>query len=325
MGSRLTAGVAALVLAVPLLLAAGIAGVVNALTGSSAAGSLICTPDGTPTGTVPGFTAEQMGNAAIIVGVGKQMRVPEQGWVVAIAAAIQESGLRNLDYGDRDSLGLFQQRPSMGWGTPEQITTPTYAATQFYEHLLAIPNWQAMSINAAAQAVQRSGFPHAYGPHETDARRIVAAVAVIRCEPAPALAGTGDCDNIQAPTPAALTAINYACGQRGLPYVWGGDGPGSGDRGFDCSGLTKAAYDAAGITLPRTAHAQFHTGTRVPEGSPLLPGDLVFYGTPANITHVALYIGNGKMINAPTFGSPVQIDNYRYPNDNYVGATRPFD
>ncbi|TKG60958.1 C40 family peptidase [Prauserella endophytica] len=325
MESKLAVGVAAVVLAIPLLIGAGVAGIVSSLFGSSstAAGSLICTPDGTPTGTVPGLTAEQMGNAATIVAVGKQMGVPEPGWVVAIAAAMQESQLRNLHYGDRDSLGLFQQRPSMGWGTPQQVTTPTYAATKFFEHLMATPNWQTMSVNDAAQTVQGSGFPNAYAQHEDKARAIVAAVSGVRCQPAPAMAGTGDCNNIQAATPAAMTAINYACGQRGLPYVWGGNGPQNGDSGFDCSGLTKAAYEAAGISLPRTADAQFRAGKRVPEGQPLLPGDLVYYGPASKIRHVGLYIGNGKMLNAPTFGQPVQIDNYRYPGDDYAGATRP--
>ncbi|GAB2790488.1 C40 family peptidase [Amycolatopsis magusensis] len=323
MGSKLGAGAAALVFALPLLIGAGIGGIVSALFGSSASGSLTCTPGGVPTGTVPGLTAEQMGNAATIVAVGKQMSVPEPGWAVAIAAALQESGLRNLHYGDRDSLGLFQQRPSMGWGTPQQITTPAYAATQFYEHLTAIPHWQAMSVNDAAQTVQGSGFPDAYTKHETTAREIVAAVAGVHCVPTPAMTGTGDCANIQAPNPAALTAINYACGQRGLPYVWGGNGPDNGDTGFDCSGLTKAAYGAAGISLPRTAHTQYHAGPRVPDGQPLLPGDLVFYGPPSKIRHVGLYIGNGKMLNAPTFGQPVQIDDYRYEGDGYAGATRP--
>ncbi|GAB3436465.1 hypothetical protein GCM10027436_15450 [Actinophytocola sediminis] len=135
--------------------------------------------------------------------------------------------------------------------------------------------------------------------------------------------GTGDCNAIQAPNAITLAAINYACGQRGLPYIWGGNGPAAGDAGFDCSGLTKAAYDAAGVKLPRTAQTQFNAGPRVPFGQPLLPGDLVFYGTPTTIHHVGLYIGGGLMINAPTFGQPVQIDNYRYNGDDYAGAIRP--
>ncbi|QWF81043.1 C40 family peptidase [Amycolatopsis sp. CA-230715] len=324
MGCKLAIGVAALILAIPLLIGAGFAGIVSSLFGSSSAsGSLICTPEGAPTGTVSGLTVEQLGNAATIVAVGKQSGVPEPGWVVAIAAAMQESGLRNLPYGDRDSQGLFQQRPSMGWGSPQQVTTPSYAATKFFEHLTATPNWQKMSVNDAAQTVQGSGFPNAYAQHEDKARAIVAAVSGVRCQPAPTMPGTGDCNNIQAATPAAMTAINYGCGQRGLPYVWGGNGPQNGDNGFDCSGLTKAAYDAAGISLPRTADAQYRSGTRVRDGQPLLPGDLVYYGSPSNIRHVGLYIGNGKMLHAPTFGQPVRIDEYRYPADDYAGATRP--
>ncbi|MGC7097651.1 C40 family peptidase, partial [Amycolatopsis lurida] len=289
-----------------LVIGGGAITVVQAVFGSSA-GEWTCAPLGLVPDGATGYSPEQMNNAATIVAVGKQMGVPEQGWVVAVAAALQESGLRNLHHGDRDSLGLFQQRPSMGWGSPEQITTPTYAATKFFEHLQATPGWQQMSVNDAAQAVQGSGFPFAYTQHEPAARTIVAAVAGAHCDPA-ALVGTGDCDDIQAPTAAAMTAINYACGQRGMPYVWGGNG----DPGFDCSGLTKAAYAAAGIALPRTAHTQFHAGPRVPAGQPLLPGDLVFYGNPSTkIHHVGLYIGNGKMINAPTFGQPVQIDDHR--------------
>jgi Cell wall-associated hydrolases (invasion-associated proteins) len=138
-----------------------------------------------------------------------------------------------------------------------------------------------------------------------------------------ATVGTGDCTAIQAPNTAALAAINYACGQRGLPYMWGGDGPSAGDVGFDCSGLVAAAYSAAGVALPRTAQTQFQAGPRVQGGGPLLPGDLVFYGTTARIHHVGLYIGAGLMINAPTYGTPVRVQPYRYRNDDYAGATRP--
>ncbi|SFB53377.1 hypothetical protein SAMN05216266_11725 [Amycolatopsis marina] len=180
MGTKLGAGLAALILTIPLLIGAGIAGMVSAFTGGPS-GSLICTPDGAPTRTVPGLTAEQLGHAASIVAVGKQMQVPNYGWVIAIATAIQESGLRNLTYGDRDSLGLFQQRPSQGWGTPEQILTPSYAATQFYNHLLTVPNWRHMDLAEAAQAVQRSGFPDRYAAHEHRARQIVGAVAGVSC------------------------------------------------------------------------------------------------------------------------------------------------
>ena len=138
---------------------------------------------------------------------------------------------------------------------------------------------------------------------------------------AAASVGTGDCNALQATNVVALIAINYACGQRGIPYVWGGNGPQ--DGGFDCSGLTVAAYGAAGVTLPRTADAQFRAGPRVPAGQPLLPGDLVFYGTAAHIHHVGLYLGAGLVIDAPDVGQAVKVEPYRYKSDDYFGATRP--
>ena len=315
-------GVAAIgaIILIPVLIAAGVSGAISTVFGRST--SMDCTLGGSSAASVAGYGPDQLANAATIVAVGKQMNIPEQGWVVAITAAMQESQLRNLDYGDRDSLGLFQQRPSMGWGTQAQIMDPTHAATRFFQHLQGLPGWQQMSVNDAAQGVQRSGTPNAYSQHKTTAEAIVTAVSGVSCTTTPAT-GTGDCNNIQAPTPAAITAINYACGQRGLPYVWGGNGPAGGDSGFDCSGLTKAAYAAAGIALPRTAHTQYNAGPHVPDGQPLLPGDLVYYGNASHIHHVGLYIGNGQIINAPTFGKPIQVGPYRYREDDYYGATRP--
>ncbi len=114
-------------------------------------------------------TAEQANNAAIIATVGMSHGFDVQGVTVAIATAIQESSLRNLDYGDRDSLGLFQQRPSQGWGTEEQIQDPHYAASMFYLALARVDGWQDMTLTEAAQAVQKSGFPDAYADHEQEA------------------------------------------------------------------------------------------------------------------------------------------------------------
>lgn len=119
--------------------------------------------------------------------------------------------------------------------------------------------------------------------------------------------------------PAALEALNYAQGQLGLPYAWGATGPTS----YDCSGLTQSAYAAAGIPLPRTAQEQYHRGPHLPAAAPLLPGDLVFYGTPTHIHHVGLYIGAGQMIDAPHTGTTIRIEPYRYRGDDYAGATRP--
>ncbi len=120
---------------------------------------------------------EQRENATIIVQVGLALGIPERGLIVALATAMQESTLRNLGHlgarNDHDSLGLFQQRPSMGWGTPEQVTDPVYSATAFYSALKRVQGWESMAVTVAAQAVQRSGFPYAYAKWETDATALV--------------------------------------------------------------------------------------------------------------------------------------------------------
>jgi hypothetical protein len=112
------------------------------------------------------LSAEQKQNAQTIINVGRQRGASERDIQIALMTAMQESGLRNLNHGDRDSLGLFQQRPSQGWGTPAQVTNPEYAANKFYDHLLRLGNRDNMSLTAAAQAVQRSAYPNAYAKHE---------------------------------------------------------------------------------------------------------------------------------------------------------------
>jgi hypothetical protein len=112
-----------------------------------------------------------LGNARIIAQVGRQMGAPDQAIKIALAASLVESNLRNVRHGDRDSLGLFQQRPSQGWGTPDQVMDPAYAATQFFSRLLKL-NWQGMDPGAAAQAVQRSAFPDRYGKRMGEAQSI---------------------------------------------------------------------------------------------------------------------------------------------------------
>ncbi len=104
----------------------------------------------------------QMANAATITAVGLRKGMPERAVVVALATAFQESKLENLDDGDRDSVGLFQQRPSQGWGTIEQIKDPRYAAEKFYNSLKKVKNYQKMRVTDAAQKVQRSAYPNAY-------------------------------------------------------------------------------------------------------------------------------------------------------------------
>ncbi|WP_082571275.1 LysM peptidoglycan-binding domain-containing protein [Agromyces sp. Root1464] len=127
------------------------------------------------------LTEEMRGNARIIVDVGRALGVPDQGIVIALAAAAQESGLKNPEYGDLDSLGLFQQRPSQGWGTVEEVLDPVRSATAFYggaanpnagrtRGLLDIPGWESLTVTQAAQAVQLSAHPDHYAKWEASAR-----------------------------------------------------------------------------------------------------------------------------------------------------------
>ena len=122
------------------------------------------------------LTWEQSRNAAIITAVSYQQGLSEQAAVIALATAWQESGLRNINYGDRDSLGLFQQRPSYGWGTEEEIMDPWYSSRRFYEELVKFPDWETTDVNDIAQKVQRSGHPEAYRKHETNARALAGAL-----------------------------------------------------------------------------------------------------------------------------------------------------
>ncbi|MFF1814562.1 heavy metal transporter [Streptomyces sp. NPDC058251] len=149
------------------------------------------------------FTPEQAVNAATISAVGTTRGMPERAVTIALATALQESGLRNIQHGDRDSLGLFQQRPSQGWGTTKQIMDPTYAAGVFYEHLAKVPGYSRLPLTVAAQRVQRSGYPQAYAKHEPDATLLAAALtgraaATLTCEGRPAATPAGGADSVRA-------------------------------------------------------------------------------------------------------------------------------
>ncbi|MFH8348468.1 heavy metal transporter [Streptomyces sp. NPDC018045] len=122
------------------------------------------------------ISPEQAANAATISAVGSARGLPERAVTIALATAMQESGLRNIDFGDRDSVGLFQQRPSQDWGTVEQIMDPVYSAGEFYTHLAKVPGYSRLPLTVAAQKVQRSGYPQAYAKHEPNAALLTGAL-----------------------------------------------------------------------------------------------------------------------------------------------------
>lgn len=373
------AGVVSVVLAFVLLIVVIIGGG-SALEQAQASCNLT-----TGAGGTTAVSAGQSSYVRTIIGVGKARAVPVKGWVVALAVALQESGLRNLSNPaypqsvsmtqdgsghDHDSLGLFQQRPSAGWGTVPQLMTPTYEATAFFggadvppanAGLLDILGWESLSVTVAAQRVQASAYPGAYAKWESEATQLAAAnadappIALLNPPPggatggsggytgADGLCGTGGVLPPGGATGTAATVIAEAfkwthLPDGPLPYSWGGgtlDGPSRGFAqgahtvGFDCSAYTRYAFfHGAGVTLPRTAAAQYAAtaGRTVVAGSPdvslLQPGDLLFWGSSAGaIHHVALYAGAGNMLEEPRTGTVAKLTPV-YDGDFYA-ATRP--
>ncbi|MFI1721830.1 C40 family peptidase [Streptomyces sp. NPDC020489] len=288
--------------------------------------------------------AEQVPNAQTIVAAGLSLDVPKKGQIVALATAMQESRLRNLNYGDRDSLGLFQQRPSQGWGSAQQIRDPVYASEQFYKHLLKVSGWQQMTVTQAAQAVQKSGLPDAYAQWENLATALQDAIAktfpgggndtdgkdadqgkqpstsTTGCAPGQDGSGFGRIPEGSVPKgyaipknadPKARKAIEWAMHQLGTLYQWGGSctnshGPDPMGR-CDCSSLMKQAYAHVGVTLTRSTYTQVNEGKAVSPAQ-LKPGDLIFSrGTAKRPEHVGMYMGEGLVIEAPRTTKPVRI------------------
>ncbi|MCD0485243.1 NlpC/P60 family protein [Streptacidiphilus sp. ASG 303] len=316
-----------LLLAVPVLaVAAGSASAscftngTTAVDGSAVAAQVKAILDGSGTGTVSvgglNDPADQVHNAKTVQATGGALHIPARGQVVALTTALQESGLRNLTYGDRDSLGLFQQRPSQGWGTAAEILDPVHASTMFYAMLQKVPGWQSLSVAQAAQAVQRSGFPQAYAKWEPLATALQQAIEPLipkdsGASPMPSPSGpgttgsappspTGGCESggdgtsfgtippgtlptgYEIPSdapPRVRTAIRWALGQLGTPYQWGGSCT-------DAHGQDPMGHCDCSSLMQQSYKAtgvalSRTTYTQVKEGTPvpvdaLRPGDLVF-------------------------------------------------
>ncbi|MFF8783855.1 heavy metal transporter [Streptomyces sp. NPDC015125] len=135
-----------------------------------------CTVRGSGDAEAYELSPEQAANAATIAAVASSRGLPERAVTIALATAMQESGLRNIDFGDRDSVGLFQQRPSQDWGTVQKIMDPVYSAGEFYRHLANVPGYSRLPLTVAAQKVQHSGYPQAYAKHEANAAQLTGAL-----------------------------------------------------------------------------------------------------------------------------------------------------
>jgi cell wall-associated NlpC family hydrolase len=270
------------------------------------------------------LTTDQKAIVATIFSVGKQRNLPPLAWQVAIQAGMTESGLRNLNYGDRDSLGIFQMRPSMGWGTAAQLQDTTYEVNKFFDVLVNVPGWQTKRPGDAAQAVERSAFPDRYNKWEAMAVSLLGSAGqVVNATGCGQIQTVGNVNVLPAPTAAAQTAITFALAQLGKPYLWGAIGPDA----YDCSGLTSTSYENAGIKISRHSSDQFSDGALLPV-SQAQPGDLLFWAytpsDPSTIHHVAIYLGNNQIVEAPQDNVPVRIRTVKWTEAQLVQeAVRP--
>jgi cell wall-associated NlpC family hydrolase len=318
-------------------------------------GSGLSGPSLSVTGTVPNSltatTADgetvtldqtQLERAATIIAVGNSENIDENGQVIALMAALTESTLRVLanttaypqsasypndgDGDNDDSLGLFQMQPPDGWGTVAELMDPVWSSRAFYggpegpNHgspagLLDIPDWQNLSLGAAAQAVEVSQYPDRYANYQPVAEKIASTLTGVT------LTGTDASCSTATTTgnlPAGFAGAFIAAAEKeiGLPYVWGGGtytGPSGqaadGQPGFDCSGLVLyAAYQASGGKV-RLLH---YTGDQINETTPVSwadkqPGDIIFYTYPgaSEPHHVVIYLGDDKILQAPETGQNV--------------------
>ncbi|HEX6354830.1 C40 family peptidase [Actinophytocola sp.] len=292
------------------------------VTCNASLGPVTSGPPGSGKNDAEKLKEDQRANVALIIQIGKERQLPPLAWQIAIQAGMTESGLRNLNHGDRDSLGMFQMRPSMGWGSPAQVVDPHYSINKFYDVLIKVPNWEQQRPGESAQDVERSAFPDRYHKWEPMAAHLIGNVGLV---PDPTGCGQGTGLLLAAPTEGAGKAIEWAMGQLGKPYQWGALT--THQNSFDCSSLMLQAYRSVGIALPRVSRQQYRAGAMLPVDQ-AQPGDLLFWAydrsNPATIHHVAMYIGDGKIVEAQQTGVPVHVRPVRFNERGLMAqAVRP--
>lgn len=280
-----------------------------------------------PSGSKYTWNEKRVANAADIIAVGKGMGVPERGIIIALMTSLQENALENTPDGDRDSVGLFQQRPSAGWGTAEQVHDPKYAAAAFYggpkgpNHgnppgLLDYPGWESKGLGEAAQMVQISAYPYEYSKWENTARQLYSVLSGVDGN---TTYGKQSCpnnhkssendkeskDSKEADKPQKLTVeadgvhtdkeqqVRDTILTKAREGLGGSYAQGRNDfKNWDATGYVHWVYTQAGIELPRQTPWTVGEPTNDPQ-----PGDLVAQvgDGEGNYAHVGIYAGNGKM------------------------------
>lgn len=178
-------------------------------------------------GTRAQVDPEQARWSSLMAAMAQARGLPPRATTIAIATAFQESKIRNIDYGDRDSVGLFQQRPSQGWGSVEQIMDPVYSIGAFYDGLVEVDGYEELEITVAAQEVQRSAFPEAYAQHEPYARALASSLrgyspAAFSCQVEPT--GGGSLDEVAEDLATAFGSVETAGEDRTLTVTVPDDG-----------------------------------------------------------------------------------------------------
>lgn len=252
-----------------------------------------------------GLNAEQVRIATVGIDAATRAGVGTRGAEIIVSAGLVESNLQNLTYGDRDSLGWLQQRPSKGWNN---ALDPVRAADDFFAAMNKVPNWQLMDPGAVAQKVQRSAFPSRYAERMPEARNIVATLTGAVCE-----------TTVAAASGTAGVVLAWAQERVGHAYVLGANGPGA----WDCSSFSRTAYAQVGVEMPRTAQAQRDwcaagNCVRVPEGAEQ-PGDLIFWDSylgPSKVGHVALVKDPASRSTVDARSSKLGVINGTYPSSD---------
>ena len=311
LASKVAAAAAGIVLLVALLAAGAGAGITSLLGGGDAA------PSATATASIPPAMLALYQQAATTC--------PGLPWTILAAVGTVES-----DNGKSLLPGVNSGANGAGAMGPMQMLGPTFAAYDQpvppgganppspYDPTDAVyAAARMLCADGAANGADISGSVFAYN----HASWYVAEVLDLAQS-----YGESQAKTVAAGTAGGI-ALDWALAQVGTPYIWGGEIPGV---GFDCSGLTQAAYRVAGVPLPRTAQEQYDAGPLVPAGAPLIPGDLLFFGGgPTDITHVGIYIGNGQMVDAPYTGADVRVESTpttpgaSWGSDIVVGVTDP--
>lgn len=317
-GTKIAAGAAGLVMLVAALAAGAGAGVASLLGGSNGG---VSTPSATATGNIPAPMLALYQAAATTC--------PGLPWTVLAGIGTVESS-----NGTSTLPGVHSGANYAGAEGPMQFEPATFAAYNTpvppgganppspYDPVDAVyAAARMLCANGAANGANLSAAVFAYNHADSYVSQVLSLAQTY---------GQTQTQTVTAGT-AGGKAVDWALAQVGTPYIWGGETPGV---GFDCSGLVQAAYQVAGITLPRVAQDQYNAGPGLPAGEPLQPGDLLFFGGgTSSVTHVGIYVGveNGQptMVDAPHTGADVRVEAFAdtpgtaWGSDIYLGATRP--